>query len=101
MSATKTTQLRRYTIADEAGLDRLVAWFPKLVPVREKYGFTIEFAYADYENLQFVWAVSHEGDFEAAMEIYNPSPERTEAFDGFDNPIVEMYLAFVDPVSLT
>ena len=37
-----TTQLRRYDIADEAGLDRLAAWFPKLIPVREKYGFSVD-----------------------------------------------------------
>ncbi len=37
-----TTQLRRYDLADEAGLDRLAAWFPSLgIPVREKYGFTV------------------------------------------------------------
>ena len=98
MTKKKTTQLRRYAVSDEAGLDRLAAWFPKLVPVREKYGFTVEWAYADYENLQFIWAVSHDGDFEEAMTLYEPSPERTEAFTGFDNPITGMVLGFVDPV---
>jgi len=94
-----TAQLRRYTVADEAGLDRLAAWFPKLIPVREKYGFTVEWAYADYENLQFVWLVSHDADFEAALVTYEPSPERTAAFDGFDNPITDMTIAFVDKVA--
>ena len=95
---TPTIQLRRYTLSDEAGLDRLVAWFPKLIPVRETYGFTVHSAYADYENLQFVWVVSHDGDFEEAMVRYDPSPERAEAFKGFDNPIVEMFLTYVDRV---
>lgn len=93
-----TTQLRRYEVSNEAGLDRLAAWFPKLVPVREKYGFTVHWAYADYEHLQFVWLVSHDGDFEAAMVDYDPSPERADAFAGFDNPIVSMKVAFVDQV---
>jgi len=93
-----TTQLRRYQVQDEAGLDRLAAWFPRLVPVREKYGFKVEWAYADYENLQFVWAVSHVGDFEAALADYEPSPERSAAFEGFDNPITEMVLGYVDQV---
>ena len=92
------TQLRRYTVADEAGLDRLVAWFPTLVPVREHYGFRVQWAYADYEHLQFVWAVSHDGDFEAAVAAYEPSPERTAAFEGFENPIISMTVSIVDQV---
>jgi hypothetical protein len=93
------TQLRRYDLADEAGLGRLAAWFPSLIPVREKYGFTVHWAYADYDNLQFVWAVSHDGDFEAAMAQYDPSPERAAVFSGFDNPIVKMHVSFVDKVA--
>lgn len=91
-------QLRRYTVDDEAGLDRLVAWFPKLIPVREKYGFTVDWAYADYDNLQFLWSVSHDGDFEAAVEVYHVSPERTAAFEGFDDPIRVMVVGMVDAV---
>jgi len=99
MTTNPTTQLRRYTVADSAGLDRLAAWFPTLVPVREKYGFTVHWAYADYDNLQFVWAVSHDGDFEEALTRYEPSSERAAAFDGFDNPIIDMVIGFVDQVS--
>lgn len=93
-----TTQLRRYDVADAAGLTALAAWFPALVPVREKYGFTVHGAYADFENLQFVWMVSHDGDFEAAMATYDPSPERAAVFEGFENPITGMHLSFVDIV---
>jgi hypothetical protein len=42
--------------------------------------------------------VSHDGDFEAAMVEYDPSPERAAVFAGFDNPIVSMHLSFVDKV---
>jgi len=98
MTTQPTIQLRRYAVADRAGLQRLAAWFPKLIPVRERYGFTVLWAYADYDNLQFVWAVSHPGDFEDAVTAYEPSPERSEAFAGFDNPIVEMTIGFVDAV---
>jgi len=91
-------QLRRYTVGDEAGLDRLVAWFPTLVPVREHYGFTVNWAYADYENLQFLWSVSHDGDFEAAVEVYHVSPERTAVFEGFDDPITNMVVGMVETV---
>ena len=40
------TQLRRYEIA-EGRLDDIANWFPAIVPVRAKFGFTVEFAYAD------------------------------------------------------
>lgn len=91
------TQLRRYEVA-EGGLDRLVEWFPKILPVREKFGFTVNFAYADRDTNQFVWSVSHPGDFEAAQDEYSGSPERTAAFDGFDNPVTAMHVVMVDEV---
>ncbi|MFT7597392.1 MAG: hypothetical protein ACI8TP_000310 [Acidimicrobiales bacterium] len=92
------TQLRRYSIADEAGLDRISAWIPNIVAVREKYGFTVDFIYADRENLELVWSVSHTGDFDAALEKYNNSPERAAAFEGFESPVKEMQVSMVDTV---
>lgn len=93
-------QLRRYEVA-EGRLDDMVEWFPAIVPIREKYGYTIEFAYADRENNEFVWAVSYPGevaDFEAALGGYNDSPERAAAFAGFDSPVTAMHVTFVDAV---
>ncbi len=92
------TQLRRYEVTDEAGLDRLVAWFPTIAAVRETYGFTIDNVLVDRENLEFVWVVSHPGDFDAAVETYNASPERAAAFEGFESPVEEMHLAMVERV---
>ncbi|MDH3683758.1 MAG: hypothetical protein OEV40_27870 [Acidimicrobiia bacterium] len=91
------TQLRRYEVA-EGGLDRLVEWFPKIIPVREKYGFTVNFAYADRDTGEFVWSVSHPGDFTAAEADYAGSPERTAAFEGFDNPITAMHISMIEEV---
>ncbi len=91
------TQLRRYTIAD-GQMDRFVAWFPNIIPAREAYGFTVDWAYADREHSQFVWSVSHPGDFDAAVNTYNESPERKAAFEGFESPVTEMVLAMVDQV---
>ncbi|MCS5689633.1 MAG: hypothetical protein VX983_04595 [Actinomycetota bacterium] len=92
-----TVQLRRYEVED-GGLERLVAWFPTIAAVRDKYGFTIEFAYADADNSEFVWAVSYPGDveaFETALEPYNESPERADAFAGFSSPVAQMHLSYV------
>ena len=92
------TQLRRYELVDGGGLDRLTEWFPAIIPVREKYGFTVNFAYADREANQFVWSVSHPDDFAAAEAIYNDSPERAAAFVGFENPVTAMHVTMVDEV---
>ena len=92
-----TAQLRRYEV--EAGqMDRLVEWFPTIAAVRDQYGFTIEAAYADTENSEFVWIVSYPGDieaFEAAVGDYSDSPERAAAFDGFNSPVTKMHLSYV------
>jgi hypothetical protein len=80
-----TIQLRRYTI--EAGrMDDFVSWWHSIVGPRVKYGFRVVFAYADDEHDQFVWAVEHEGDFDAAEKEYMASPERAEVF--VNNPSV-------------
>ena len=91
------TQLRRYEIEDGA-MDRMVAWFPNIIPVREKFGFTVNFAYADWETYQFIWSVSHPDDFAAAEAVYGESPERTAAFVGFENPVTAMHVAMVEEV---
>jgi hypothetical protein len=70
-----SVQLRRYEIkpgAMPSFLDAVRAAFP----VREQYGFTVEFALVDEERNQFIWAVSHDGDFAAAEVAYYESPER-------------------------
>jgi hypothetical protein len=51
-------------------------WFTSVVAARQKYGFKVLFAYADRQNNEFVWAVSHDGDFDAVVEEYQTSPER-------------------------
>lgn len=76
----------------------MVEWFPRLLPVRTQFGFTVNFAYADRENNQFVWSVSHPGDFEAAEADYASSSERAAVFEGFENPVTAMYVAMVDEV---
>lgn len=70
-----SVQLRRYEIKPgemEHFLEAVRAAFP----VREAHGFTVRFALVDDERNQFVWAVSHDGDFAAAEAGYYESPER-------------------------
>ena len=77
------TQLRRYEINSREMDDFLVAW-RGVVKIREQYGFRVVFAYVNDEENEFVWAIAHDGDFEAAAEAYYSSPER-EAID--PNPV--------------
>ena len=90
-------QLRRYELVS-GEMDGFLEWFPRIVAVREQYGFTVEFAYADRENNEFVWAVSHPGDFEAAFEVFVNSPERAAAFEGQPTRVGEIHLAMVETV---
>jgi hypothetical protein len=92
-----TVQIRRYELLPGM-MDDFVAWFPRLVPVREAHGFTVLFAYADRERNEFVWAVSHEDDFEAAVARYNESPERAAVFEGQPKRVGAMHVGLVEPV---
>jgi hypothetical protein len=80
-----TTQLRRYEVIEEE-FDAWVSFFTsKLLPLRIKHNFTVVGAYADAENLQFVWIVSYPGtpdDLDAALERYKADPEWAAAYEG-------------------
>ena len=74
-----TTQLRSYTI-EPGRMDDFIAWWRSIIEPHAKYGFRVVFAFADDEHDQFVWAVAHDGDFDAAEAEYMASPERAQAF---------------------
>lgn len=94
-----TIQLRRYAI-EPGRMDDFVAWFPSISEPRAKFGFRVLFAYADPENDQFVWAVEHDGDFEAAEAEYTASPERAKAFAANPNVVRSMVIGKVRPVEV-
>ena len=89
-----SVQLRRYEIKPgemEAFLEAVRAAFV----VREQYGFTVEFALVDEGRNQFVWAVSHEGDFATAEAEYYASPERAALPDNPADHIDVMHIGMV------
>lgn len=100
-TAEKTIQLRRYELVDGV-LDDFVAWFEaRIVPAREAEGFTIEFAYADREVNQFVWAVSVPGDaaaFTAVEETYLASDSRAAAFAGEPTRVATSHVRLIEQV---
>ena len=95
-----TVQLRRYRL-EPGRMAEFLAWFPTVLPVREQFGFRVASAYADHALDTFTWAVAHEGDeaeFTAAVERYDASPEKAQAFETFPRVITEHVNGFVDDV---
>lgn len=95
-----TVQLRRYELHDGM-MDDFVAWWPAIIEVRAKYGFKVQFGYADRETNQFVWAVTFDGDeaaFRAAEAVYTASPERAAVFEGQPTRVATLHLALVEQV---
>ncbi|SDO99156.1 NIPSNAP protein [Klenkia soli] len=94
-----TVQLRRYTV-EPGRMAEFVAWFPRIVPVREQFGFRVLEAWVDEANHAFVWSVELDGDEARFTEVettYNASPERAAAFETFPKVITAQLNAFVRP----
>lgn len=89
-----TTQLRRYTIAP-GRMDDFIAWWRSLIEPRAQFGFRLVFAYADDEHDEFVWAVAHDGDLDAAEAEYMASPERAEVWKTNPNVVTNAVVAKV------
>jgi hypothetical protein len=79
-------------------MDAFVEWWHSILPPRKQYGFDVLFAYVDESTNQFVWAVSHDGDFDAAEKEYLASPERAAAFEGVPRRVDETFVAIVKVV---
>ena len=99
----RTHQLRRYKIS-EGKLTEFTGWLNStLIPVREGFGYRVEFQLVDREASEFIWCVSLEGDQESFLKIqdqYNTSSERAVAFQTFPNCIDSMQISFVDALDL-
>jgi antibiotic biosynthesis monooxygenase (ABM) superfamily enzyme len=95
----ETVQLRHYVIEPGRMADFL-AWFPTILPVREKFGFRVLFALAEREHDTFTWAVAVDGDEAAFLEVesaYKDSAERAEAFQTFPACVASMQIGFASP----
>ena len=99
----RTHQLRRYKIAD-GKLPEFASWLNStLIPVREGFGFRVEFQLVDREASEFVWCVSLAGDeqnFLKIQEQYNESAERAEAVETLPKCIDSMTISFVEALDL-
>jgi hypothetical protein len=88
------TQLRRYEI-NPGEMEQFLAAWRGIVPIRESFGFRVELAGGDPDHDEFVWAITHDGDFAAADAAYYASPARaTVALDPAAH-IAVMHLSMV------
>lgn len=65
--------------AKEGELDAFIReWTSGVVPLRRKFGFRVDGAWAIREKDEFVWIISYDGPegFEARDAAYYASPER-------------------------
>lgn len=69
-------QLREYIV--EAGRleDFVREWKERVLPLRERQGFTVLGPWVEREASRFVWLVGYDGDIREADERYYASPER-------------------------
>lgn len=92
--------LRRYLL-DEDAVDAFLVWWQAGIPaLREKEGFTIEWAYLDRDNATFTWAISHSGDrsaFDEAEARYLALPDRAATI-ATAPPLKEMSVGYVERV---
>jgi hypothetical protein len=96
-----TVQLRRYQLSEDTLADWVAHWQEDVVWLREEYGFRVLFAYADYVNHQFVWAVSYDGTAEelvARDREYHASPEWEKANAGKNGPILRTTISIAEQV---
>ncbi|KQQ05666.1 MULTISPECIES: NIPSNAP family protein [unclassified Rathayibacter] len=98
----RTIQLRRYELVDGV-MDDFLAWYrARIIAAREAHGFRIEFAYADREVNEFVWAVSAPGDAAAFAElesVYLASPEREAAFAGEPTRVAVHHIRLIERIA--
>jgi hypothetical protein len=74
----RRSQLRIYAL-DPVTADEFVAGFHEhLVPLRARFGFSLDGAWLSEDRTRFAWVTSHDGPegFEAAEAAYYASPER-------------------------
>jgi hypothetical protein len=91
------TQLRRYEVKP-GELSAFLAGWRGLVPIRERFGFRVLFAFSSEDESEFVWAVRHDGDFAEAERAYYADPERNTVGAGVTPHLAATHVSMVDAV---
>jgi hypothetical protein len=71
-------QVRTYPVREGAMDEFIALWRDHLVPLREKYGYSVAGAWRSPDDLTFTWVVCHEAPdgWDAAEKTYYDAPER-------------------------
>lgn len=80
-----TTWMRRYTLDPELADEFVEFLTSKVLPARQKMGFTVESVWLDDDKSQLTWFVSRAGnaeEFSAAEQQWEESAVRAEIFAG-------------------
>lgn len=98
----RRVQLRSYVIRD-GQMDAFVgAWSSRIVPLRRRFGFTIDGAWLDRDTGRFAWVVGYDGpgSFEEAAAAYYASPERAAMDPDPGSFLVSMDTVMLDALEL-
>lgn len=96
----RTIQLRIYRVQDGRLEEFVAGWAGGVAPLRERFGFRVEGAWAGVEEDTFCWLVSHEGDeaaFPEADARYYASAERAALEPDPARLLAETRTLFVRP----
>lgn len=97
----KTFQFRRYELERDGARD-FVAWaVNEIFPLRENFGFTVEWSYFDEANSQLIWMASADGtatEFEALSAAWEQSAERAEAVKLMPPALIKINASIVERV---
>ena len=95
------TQVRIYRTRPGEIAAFAAEWAAGVVPLRRRFGFTVEQAWASVEDDTFVWVVGFAGaDWEAAERAYYDSPERAALDPDPARRVAEARAVFARPVEL-
>jgi prophage antirepressor-like protein len=97
----RTFQLRRYEL-DPNLAEEFAAWVvTQIIPLREKYGYSVHWQYLDRTNSQFIWLVSleaTEAEFEAKDAAWMASAERAQGVVSMPPALMKAHVSFVENV---
>jgi hypothetical protein len=96
----RRSQLRIYTLVPATAEEFVAHFHRELVPLRVRYGFSLDAAYLAEDRTRFTWVTSHDcpDGWDVAEKTYYDSPERTGISFKPADYIVEHDVSMVEPV---
>lgn len=97
----KTFQLRRYELEPQLAKG-FVEWASETIfPLRESFGFKVEWSYFDDTNSELVWLASANCDraeFESLSNAWEASGMRAKGVDLMPPGLIRIHASFVEKV---